>query len=45
MGEITLPDWDMFHSKHKSAELHGAARAIGGCPIYVSDVPGEHNSE
>jgi raffinose synthase len=43
MGEITLPDWDMFHSKHKSAELHGAARAIGGVPVYVSDVPGEHD--
>ncbi|KAG7370171.1 raffinose synthase [Nitzschia inconspicua] len=43
LGEITLPDWDMFHSKHKSAELHGAARAIGGCPLYVSDIPGEHD--
>lgn len=45
LGEITLPDWDMFHSKHKSAELHGAARAIGGCPLYVSDVPGEHDGK
>jgi raffinose synthase len=43
LGEICLPDWDMFHSKHKSAELHAAARAIGGSPVYVSDVPGEHN--
>lgn len=43
LGEICLPDWDMFHSEHASAELHGAARAIGGCPVYVSDVPGQHN--
>ncbi|KAF8646180.1 hypothetical protein HU200_065939 [Digitaria exilis] len=31
LGEFMLPDWDMFH-------YHGAARAIGGCPIYVSVV-------
>jgi len=43
LGEICLPDWDMFQSKHASAELHAAARAIGGCPVYVSDVPGKHN--
>lgn len=43
LGEICLPDWDMFHSQHASAELHAAARAIGGCPVYVSDVPGKHN--
>jgi raffinose synthase len=23
IGEICLPDWDMFHSLHESAELHG----------------------
>mmetsp|Transcript_10037 Transcript_10037/g.17789 ORF Transcript_10037/g.17789 Transcript_10037/m.17789 type:complete len:1055 (-) Transcript_10037:2199-5363(-) len=45
LGEIALPDWDMFHSKHKSAELHAAARAIGGCPVYVSDVPGQHGEK
>jgi raffinose synthase len=44
LGEICLPDWDMFHSKHESAELHAAARAIGGCPVYVSDVPGQHDA-
>lgn len=43
LGEICLPDWDMFQSKHESAELHAAARSIGGCPVYVSDKPGEHN--
>lgn len=43
LGEICLPDWDMFQSKHVSAALHGAARAVGGCPVYVSDVPGQHD--
>lgn len=37
------PDWDMFHSLHPAADYHAAARAIGGCPIYVSDKPGNHN--
>ncbi|KAK1282077.1 putative galactinol--sucrose galactosyltransferase 2 [Acorus calamus] len=43
LGEFMLTDWDMFHSLHPAAEYHGAARAIGGCPIYVSDKPGHHN--
>eukprot|EP00529_Nitzschia_sp_RCC80_P005591 CAMPEP_0113448560 /NCGR_PEP_ID=MMETSP0014_2-20120614/4829_1 /TAXON_ID=2857 /ORGANISM="Nitzschia sp." /LENGTH=998 /DNA_ID=CAMNT_0000339775 /DNA_START=509 /DNA_END=3505 /DNA_ORIENTATION=+ /assembly_acc=CAM_ASM_000159 len=45
IGEICLTDWDMFHSKHDSAELHAAARAISGGPVYVSDKPGEHDAE
>uniref|UniRef100_J3LTZ8 galactinol--sucrose galactosyltransferase n=1 Tax=Oryza brachyantha TaxID=4533 RepID=J3LTZ8_ORYBR len=45
LGEFMHPDWDMFHSLHPAAEYHGAARAIGGCPIYVSDKPGNHNFE
>jgi raffinose synthase len=45
IGEICLPDWDMFHSSHESAELHAAARAIGGCPVYVSDQPGQHDPQ
>jgi raffinose synthase len=45
IGEICLPDWDMFHSLHESAGLHGAARAVGGCPLYVSDAPGKHDPE
>uniref|UniRef100_A0A0D6QUR8 galactinol--sucrose galactosyltransferase n=1 Tax=Araucaria cunninghamii TaxID=56994 RepID=A0A0D6QUR8_ARACU len=43
LGEFMLPDWDMFHSVHPAAEFHAAARAVGGCPIYVSDKPGIHN--
>ncbi|XP_073148587.1 probable galactinol--sucrose galactosyltransferase 2 isoform X2 [Henckelia pumila] len=43
LGEIMVPDWDMFQSEHYAAEFHGAARALGGCPVYVSDKPGRHN--
>ncbi|KAL3534300.1 hypothetical protein ACH5RR_002761 [Cinchona calisaya] len=43
LGEFMQPDWDMFHSLHPAAEYHAAARAIGGCAIYVSDKPGNHN--
>ena len=43
MGEIVVPDWDMFQSKHIAGGLHAAARAIGGCPVYVSDHPGKHD--
>ncbi|XP_011086999.1 probable galactinol--sucrose galactosyltransferase 2 [Sesamum indicum] len=43
LGEIIVPDWDMFHSNHNTAEFHAAARALGGCPVYVSDKPGKHD--
>ncbi|KAL2249468.1 UNVERIFIED_CONTAM: putative galactinol--sucrose galactosyltransferase 6 [Sesamum indicum] len=43
LGEIMLPDWDMFHSVHSAAEYHGSARAISGGAVYVSDEPGKHN--
>ncbi|MED6208514.1 flavodoxin-like fold protein [Stylosanthes scabra] len=43
LGEFMQPDWDMFQSLHPMAEYHGAARAVGGCPIYVSDKPGHHD--
>ncbi|KAI5432687.1 probable galactinol--sucrose galactosyltransferase 1 isoform X1 [Lathyrus oleraceus] len=43
LGEFMQPDWDMFHSLHPMAEYHAAARAIGGCPIYVSDKPRNHD--
>ncbi|XWS47860.1 hypothetical protein CRYUN_Cryun13aG0021700 [Craigia yunnanensis] len=45
LGEIVVPDWDMFQSKHETAEFHGVARAIGGCAVYVSDKPGNHDFE
>ncbi|KAF5183437.1 Stachyose synthase [Thalictrum thalictroides] len=43
LGEVVVPDWDMFYSKHYAAEFHAAARAVGGCGIYVSDKPGSHD--
>ncbi|KAJ6814248.1 stachyose synthase [Iris pallida] len=43
LGEIFVPDWDMFHSDHATAEFHAAARSVGGCGVYVSDKPGHHN--
>ncbi|KAK9154884.1 hypothetical protein Sjap_002364 [Stephania japonica] len=45
LGEFMQPDWDMFHSLHPAADYHAAARAVGGCSIYVSDKPGNHNFE
>ncbi|KAK3021835.1 hypothetical protein RJ639_046224 [Escallonia herrerae] len=45
LGEFMQPDWDMFHSLHPAADYHAAARAVGGCPLYVSDKPGNHNFE
>ncbi|KAK1367493.1 hypothetical protein POM88_043054 [Heracleum sosnowskyi] len=43
LGEFMQPDWDMFHSLHPAADYHAAARSVGGCPIYVSDKPENHN--
>ena len=45
LGEVVLPDWDMFQSQHVAGALHAATRAIGGCPVYVSDHPGKHDFE
>ncbi|EPS59965.1 hypothetical protein M569_14839, partial [Genlisea aurea] len=45
LGEVVVPDWDMFQSNHYTAEFHGAARALGGCAVYVSDKPGMHDFE
>ncbi|KAA8519248.1 hypothetical protein F0562_013504 [Nyssa sinensis] len=42
-GEVFVPDWDMFYSRHNAAEFHAVARAVGGCGVYVSDKPGHHD--
>lgn len=42
-GEFIHPDWDMFQSGHEMGAFHAAGRAVGGCPVYVSDKPGEHD--
>lgn len=41
LGEFGHVDWDMFQSTHPDAEMHAAARAVGGSPVYVSDKPGQ----
>jgi hypothetical protein len=38
-----VPDWDMFQTKHEYSGYHAAARCVSGGPIYITDVPGEHN--
>jgi raffinose synthase len=43
LGEIVIPDWDMFQSNIAVSTLHAVARAVGGCSVYVSDRPGEHD--
>lgn len=42
-GEFVFPDWDMFQSGHAIGAFHAAGRAVGGCPVYVSDKPDAHN--
>lgn len=42
-GEFCCVDWDMFQSGHPMGAYHAAARAVGGCPVYVSDKPDAHD--
>jgi len=42
-SEFCYPDWDMFETGYHSGEMHAAARAISGGPVYVTDKPEEHN--
>lgn len=40
-----LPDWDMFQTVHDYSGFHAAARCVSGGPIYITDVPGQHNMD
>ena len=40
-----LPDWDMFQTAGQCATMHGVARCLSGGPLYITDVPGEHDFE
>jgi raffinose synthase len=42
---FAVPDWDMFHSGSEAGWFHGAARALSGGPIYISDGPGNHDAD
>ncbi|OWM90545.1 hypothetical protein CDL15_Pgr014848 [Punica granatum] len=43
LGEVMVPDWDMFQTVHDKAEFHAAARAAGSCPVYISNKPWNHD--
>ena len=38
-----VPDWDMFQTVHEYSGFHAAARCVSGGPIYITDVPGQHD--
>ncbi len=38
-----VPDWDMFQTAHDYASFHAAGRCVSGGPIYITDVPGQHD--
>jgi len=38
-----VPDWDMFQTVHAYSAFHAAARCVSGGPIYITDIPGQHN--
>ena len=38
-----VPDWDMFQTAHEYASFHAAGRCVSGGPIYITDVPGQHD--
>ncbi|KAL2016362.1 hypothetical protein VTK56DRAFT_3820 [Thermocarpiscus australiensis] len=38
-----LPDWDTFETSDEYGAFHAAARCVSGGPVYIADVPGEHD--
>ncbi|RNJ54085.1 hypothetical protein D7B24_000942 [Verticillium nonalfalfae] len=38
-----LPDWDMFQTMGDYSRFHAMARCVSGGPIYITDVPGQHD--
>ena len=42
---FAVPDWDMFQTHSAGADIHAAARAISGGPVYVCDYPNKQNAD
>ncbi|KZF26253.1 glycoside hydrolase family 36 protein [Xylona heveae TC161] len=40
-----LPDWDMFQTAHPWGAYHAAGRCVSGGPVYITDVPGKHDTK
>lgn len=40
-----IQDWDMFQTKHDYGAFHAAARCVSGGPVYITDVPGQHDMD
>ncbi|KAF7548750.1 hypothetical protein G7Z17_g6854 [Cylindrodendrum hubeiense] len=38
-------DWDMFQTSQEYGPAHAASRCLSGGPIFITDVPGEHDLE
>lgn len=38
-----VPDWDMFQTVHEYSSFHAAARCVSGGPVYITDIPGQHD--
>jgi len=40
---FSFPDWDMFQTHSEGSEIHAAARAVSGGPVYICDYPDKQN--
>lgn len=45
VSTFAVPDWDMFQTHSFAANMHAAARAISGGPVYVCDYPGKQDTD
>jgi hypothetical protein len=43
VGQLAIPDFDMFESTNLNARMHAVARTANAGPIYVTDIPGSHD--
>ena len=45
ISTFAVPDWDMFQTHSAGADIHAAARAISGGPVYVCDYPEKQDAD